>query len=259
VLLGVFLAVTAVLRLRVLERRSEEQRAIAEDAERQMRALSQQLVATQEEERKKLSRELHDHVGQVLTALRLELGRIDRLRAPREGLLGGAVAEARRLVDDMVRTLRDLALGLRPSMLDDLGLQPALEWYVRDFTRRYGIHDDMSLEGDLARLTDQQRTSVYRIVQEALTNCARHAQAHRIVVSASAGAEAFDLSISDDGVGLTPERRRTGLGLRGIEERVRELGGSVTVRSSPGGGTAIAIQMPFRAVAVESARESVAG
>jgi signal transduction histidine kinase len=259
VLLGAFVALTAVIRLRVLERRSEQQRAVAEEAERQMRALSQQLVAAQEEERKKLSRELHDHVGQVLTALRLELGRIDRLRSPREDMLGGAVAEARRHVDDMVRTVRDLALGLRPSMLDDLGLQPALEWYVRDFTRRYGIPVELSLEGDIDRLTDQQRTSVYRIVQEALTNCARHAQAGRIAVRASAGPEALDLSITDDGVGLTIERGRTGFGLRGIEERVRELGGVSAVRSSPGDGTTIAIQLPLIAAPSESARESVAG
>ena len=132
--LGLFVALTAVIRLRVLERRSEKERAVAEEAEQLMRQLSQQLVAAQEEERKNLSRELHDHVGQMLTALRMEIGRIDRLRlsgdrvrpdasletSPRSGI-GGAVAECRKLVDDMVRTVRDLALGLRPSMLDDFG------------------------------------------------------------------------------------------------------------------------------------------
>ena len=108
-----------------------------------MRQLSQQLVATQEEERKNLSRELHDHVGQMLTALRMELGRIDRAARPgRRRRVAAAVAECRQLVDNMVRTVRDLALGLRPSMLDDFGLQPALEWHVRDFARRYGVAVD---------------------------------------------------------------------------------------------------------------------
>ena len=138
VLLGLVVALTVVFRLRVLERRSEEQRAIAEEAERQTRQLSQRLVATQEEERKNLSRELHDHVAQVLTALRMELGRIERGRSPADTRLGAAVSECKLLVDKMFRTVRDLALGLRPSMLDDFGLRAALEWHVRDVTRRYG-------------------------------------------------------------------------------------------------------------------------
>ena len=139
-LLGIVVALIVVLRLRVLERRSEEQRWIAEDAERQMRELSQRLVATQEEERKNLSRELHDHVAQVLTALRMELGRIDRTQAARRRAARPRPwRNAKQLVDKMFRTVRDLALGLRPSMLDDFGLQAALEWHVRDLTRRYGV------------------------------------------------------------------------------------------------------------------------
>ena len=149
-------ALTVVFRLRVLERRSEEQRAIAEEAERQMRQLSQRLVATQEEERKNLSRELHDHVAQVLTALRMELGRIERGRG-RRATRGSARPwpNARQLVDSMFRTVRDLALGLRPSMLDDFGLQPALEWHVRDFTRRYGVDVELTVDGDFDDLPDR--------------------------------------------------------------------------------------------------------
>ena len=161
-LFGVGVALIAVFRLRMLERRSDEQRAIAEDAERQMRELSQRLVATQEDERKNLSRELHDHVAQVLTALRMELGRIERSEPRRDARLGAAVAECRRLVDQMFRTVRDLALGLRPSMLDDFGLQPALEWHVRDFTRRSGVDVELTVEGDLETLPDRHRTCVYR-------------------------------------------------------------------------------------------------
>src|SRR5262245_6896504 len=175
-LLGLAVALVVVFRMRVLERRSEEQREIANQAEQRMRELSQQLVATQEEERKNLSRELHDHVGQVLTALRMELGRIERMRTGREAAgIGPAVNECRRLVDSMVRTVRDLALGLRPSMLVDLGLQPALEWHVRDFARRYGVAVELNLNGDFDALPDAYRTCVYRAVQEALTNTIRHA------------------------------------------------------------------------------------
>jgi signal transduction histidine kinase len=244
-LLGVAVALTVVFRLRVLERRSEEERSVAEQAERQMRLLSQRLVETQEEERKNLSRELHDHVGQVLTALRMELGRIERGRSPADTRLGAAVAESKQLVDKMFRTVRDLALGLRPSMLDDFGLRAALEWHVRDIARRYGIEVDLHLQGDLETLPDRYQTCVYRAIQEALTNCVRHARARAIVVSVSGRGHELDVSVSDDGVGFDAARRPDGLGIRGIEERVKELGGIVTIGSRPGHGTQLAMQLPL--------------
>jgi signal transduction histidine kinase len=252
-LLGLAVSLVVVFRMRVLERRSDEQRAIANLAEQRMRELSQQLVATQEEERKNLSRELHDHVGQVLTALRMELGRIERMRPGRDAGIGPAVTECRRLVDSMVRTVRDLALGLRPSMLDDFGLQPALEWHVRDFARRYGVSVDLNLDGDFNALPDAYRTCVYRAVQEALTNCIRHAQARAIVVTVSGRADQLDVSITDDGVGLDAQRRSDGLGLRGIEERVRKLDGVMTIHSKPGQGTTLAIRLPLPAPVAEVA------
>ena len=242
--LGLIVALTAVIRLRVLERRSENERAVAEEAEHLMRQLSQQLVATQEEERKNLSRELHDHVGQMLTALRMELGRIDRLRSSADSRVAGAVAECRQLVDNMVRTVRDLALGLRPSMLDDFGLQPALEWHVRDFGRRFGIPVELTVDGDFELLPEEHRTCVYRSVQEALTNCVRHARASHIAVSVSRQADSLAVSVTDDGVGFNPAQRAGGLGLRGIEERVRELHGVLTIRSAPGAGTTLTMKVP---------------
>jgi signal transduction histidine kinase len=243
--IGLLLAIPAVIRLRVLERRSEQQKAQAHEAEHQMRELSQQLVAAQEEERRKLSRELHDHVGQTLTALRMELGRIDRLQGSADPRLGSAVGECRQLVDDMVHTVRDLALGLRPSMLDDFGLQPALEWLARDFTRRSNVPVELTVTGALDSLSDQHRTCIYRVVQESLTNCVRHARARRISVAVRAHPDALEVSVSDDGVGLDPNRRRAGFGLRGIEERVRELGGHVSLRSASGQGATLAIWLPL--------------
>ena len=270
--LGLFVALTAVIRLRVLERRSENERAVAEEAEQLMRQLSQQLVAAQEEERKNLSRELHDHVGQMLTALRMEIGRIDRLRlsgdrvrpdasletSPRSGI-GGAVAECRKLVDDMVRTVRDLALGLRPSMLDDFGLQPALEWHVRDFGRRFGIPVELSVDGDLERLPEQHRTCVYRSVQEALTNCVRHSRASRIDVSVVRKGDGLTVTVADDGVGFNPAQRGGGLGLRGIEERVRDLHGILTIRSAAGAGTTLTMTVPLPTESMEVVRARAAG
>ena len=258
-LLGAVVAITTVIRLRRLERRSDEQRAASEEAEGQMRELSQQLVATQEAERTKLSRELHDHVGQVLTALRMELGGIDRLQPGQNEQLARSVGECRTLVDSMVRTVRDLALGLRPSMLDDFGLQPALEWHVRDFTRRFGLPVQLSVNGDLTQLPDHHRTCVYRVVQEALTNCIRHAAATSIRVTVTGHPDGLDVTVVDDGIGFDVSRRRAGLGLRGIEERVRELGGRVEIRSVKGAGTSLLIRLPLESDQREVTLARIAG
>jgi signal transduction histidine kinase len=247
VLLGLAVALGAVFRLRVLEHRSDEQRSVAQEAERQMRELSQRLVAAQEQERKHLSRELHDHVAQVLTALRMELGRIERIRTADDARIGVAVTEAKKLVDGLFRTVRDLALGLRPSMLDDFGLQEALEWHVRDFTSRSGLAVELTMEGDFDRLPEAHRTCVYRAVQEGLTNCVRHAAATHVHVSVQGRPDQLHVSITDNGVGLDTTRRRDGLGLRGIEERVKELDGSVTIARAPGSGTILSIGLPLPA------------
>ena len=250
-LLGSIVAFTAILRLWHLEKKAAEQQVVAQQAEQRMRELSQQLVATQEEERRHLSRELHDHVGQVLTALRMELGSIDRLRARDDRPLANAVAEARQLVDNMVRTVRDLALGLRPSMLDDFGLQPALEWHVRDFVRRYGLQVDLSVEGGIDALPDPHRTCVYRVVQEALTNCVKHASASSVRVMLKGTDNDLVLTVIDDGVGLPQAEKQTGLGLRGIEERVRDLGGTFDIESTPGVGTSLTLRLPLAGIDIK--------
>ncbi len=254
-LLGFVVASIAVIRLRTLERRSEEQRAHAERAEQEMRLLSQQLVAAQEEERKKLTRELHDHVGQMLTALRMEIGRSDRTRGASDVQHSKAVAEAKRLLDTILRSVRDLVMGLRPSMLDDFGLQPALEWHVRDFRRRFSIPVELALHGDLDSLPDQYRTCIYRIVQEALTNTARHARANRVEVNVRLSQNTLDLDIFDDGVGIDPGRAR-GVGLLGIEERVRELHGTFEVRPRQPHGTELRVTMPVTVPMVEVMEEA---
>lgn len=255
-LLGLLVAFVAVVRLRMLERRSERQREHAEQAEHEMRLLSQQLVAAQEEERKKLTRELHDHVGQMLTALRMEIGRADRARgtAGSDTQLSHAITEAKRLLDTILRSVRDLVMGLRPSMLDDFGLQPAIEWLVRDFRRRYGTPIDLALAGDIDAPPDQYRTCIYRIVQEALTNCARHARAKRIEIALRFERNTLDLTVADDGVGIEPGRTR-GMGLIGIEERVRELHGTFDVGARKPAGTELRVTIPVT-LSIEEAQRA---
>src|SRR5689334_19445447 len=201
VLLGLAVSMIVVWRLWVLERRSDQ-------AEHQMRELSQQLVNAQEEERKNLSRELHDHVAQVLTGLRMELGRLERLSPAVTPIVSGC----KELVDELFMTVRSLALGLRPSMVDDLGLQAALEWHVRDFMTRYAIKVDLKMAGQFEALPETYRTCVYRVVQEALTNCVRHADAHNVAINVRHVGDELQLSVTDDGVGLQPTHRGRGLG-----------------------------------------------
>ncbi len=243
--LGIGVAVIAVMRLRLLEKRAEEQHAKSEEAEREMRRLSQELVTAQEEERKRLSRELHDEVGQTLTALRMEIAKAEKARPASEQGFSTHLAEGKHLIDMLIRTVRDLSMGLRPSMLDDLGLAPALKWQAQDFGRRYGVLVSVVLDGDLDHLSEPQRTCVYRVVQEALTNCARHARASQVSVSLRRGDDLLRLLIHDDGVGLSEGTGRgRGFGLLGIEERVKELHGKVLLHSTDGAGTTLSIEIP---------------
>lgn len=242
IVIGFVCAGIAVYRLRQLERRQDGQREVAEAAERRMRGLSQQIVAAQEEERRKLSRELHDHVGQLLTGLRMSLGSVERATAAgRTPLLG----DARRIVDDITRIVRDLASGLRPSMLDDFGLQPALEWLARDVSRRCELPVSVAVDGGLEPLPDAHRTCIYRAVQEALTNAIKHSNASRVDVRVRRSPFSLMVTVADDGCGFRPETRTNGIGLRGLEERVKELSGSIRLETAPGRGTTLVVQLPL--------------
>jgi signal transduction histidine kinase len=253
--LGLVVAITAVIRIRVLEQRSKQQHERSQQAEQELRRLSNQLVRTQEEERRSLSRELHDELGQMLTALRMELGRAERAQSLGSPAFTATVAESKALIDRMMRLVRDLAMGLRPSMLDDLGLEPALAWQAREFSRRYNVPVDLGVDGDLERLPDPQRTCVYRVVQEALTNCAKHSAATEIQVTVVRGRSHLDVSVRDNGVGMNSPGNHGGLGLTGIKERVKDIKGSTSIQTSPGGGTVVHITLPVPAA--DSSKESI--
>jgi signal transduction histidine kinase len=243
--LGFLIAFACVYRVVTLERRSRGERERAEAAEGQLRRLSDQLVQTQEEERRSISRELHDEVGQMLTGLRMELRSLRRLQdAPREQF-DARMEQTKSLLDRTLQAVRDIAMGLRPSMLDDLGLGPALEWQGRDFSRRYDIPVTVKVDAALDNLPDHYRTNIFRIVQEALTNCARHAKAASVQISLAERDGAVRLTIADDGVGMNLETpRKRGLGLMGIQERVRKLGGQLSIQSSEMQGTLLSVEIP---------------
>lgn len=244
--LGIAIAAVAGYRFHVVESRAEEQYRRLEEAETGMRRLSSQMLRAQEEERRHISRELHDQVGQMLTALRMEVGHTERSRG-NDAAFAAHTAECKNLIDTIVGTVRDLSMGLRPSMLDDIGLGPALQWLARDHSRRYNYPVNVEVEGDLDLIPEPYRTTTYRMVQEALTNCARHARASRVDVTVQGGGDRLRLRIDDDGVGMTPgEGKRVGMGLLGIQERARELGGRMDIVSRPGAGTSIRIDMPVQ-------------
>jgi signal transduction histidine kinase len=243
-LLGGVVALASIIRTRSLEAAAATHLAQIEQHARELRNLSQKLTKAQEEERRSLSRELHDQVGQLLTALSMELGNLEELRYAPGEVFAGHLGEAKKLNQETLRTVRNISSGLRPSVLDELGLAPALQWQAREFTRRSGVPVEVQLDGELD-LPDEHRTCIYRIVQEALTNSARHAGARSIRVTLHGGAGSLSLAVEDDGSGFDVQQvRGRGLGLLNIEERVRELGGRVQFLSAPSRGTLLRCEIP---------------
>jgi signal transduction histidine kinase len=239
---GILVAAASIFRIAWLERRAQQQQEQVARTGEELRSLSVRLRHAQEEERKTISRELHDEVGQKLTAMRMELGSLDRLRETGEGEFDERLKDVKDLAEQSLRIIRDIAAGLRPSVLDDLGLGPALQRQAREFSRSTGIPVSADVEGQVDQLPDQHRISIYRIVQESLTNCAKHAQARKIAVSLKGNSSELVLRIEDDGIGFDPRKATpAGIGLIGIEERVRELGGSVLIESKPGSGTRVEV------------------
>src|SRR5688572_6094381 len=244
--LGSLVAALTIYRVFSLERIHARQRKAIEKSQDSLRRLSQRLVQLQEIERRSLSRELHDQVGQTMTALGIQLGNIENLRAEDGPGFRERLEDLKRLNADAMRTVRDLAMGLRPSMLDDLGLEAALQWQGREFSRHTGVPCQVAVEGALDTLTDGQKTCIYQVVQEALTNCARHAQASNVLVSISTEIEGVAVTVSDDGIGFNSSPNiREGLGLVGMRERIEALDGTLLISSNPGAGTVIRVLIPL--------------
>jgi signal transduction histidine kinase len=242
-ILGTFVALLTTYRVLVLERRHDAQRKQIEETQNNLRRLSHRLVQAQERERTALSRELHDEVGQKMTALGMELRNLEKLRDSNPGAFEKRMEEVKRLNIDTMRAIRDLAMGLRPSMLDDLGLEAALEWQGREFSRHTGVPAVVQVNSALDELPESQRTCIYRVVQEALTNCARHAKARNVVVSVSKERNGIVVLVQDDGIGFSPSLRG-GLGLLGIQERVQALDGKLYIASAVGEGTTVKVEIP---------------
>ena len=245
VLLGLALAGFSVYRILRLEYLARARFWEIAQARTELKELSARLVETQENDRRAISRELHDEVGQSLSAVLVELGILSKaIRGVDDPRPREQVDSIRKLVEECVGVVRNMALLLRPSMLDDLGLVPALQWQAREVSRRTGMRVKVAVEGVSDELPESHRTCVYRIVQEALHNCSRHAEARVVRIAVRQEPDRLVLSIQDDGKGFDTQRTR-GLGLLGMQERVAYLGGAFEMQSEPGGGTLLSIVIPF--------------
>ena len=210
----------------------------------ELEALSAQLVDAQETERRSISRELHDEVGQSLGALLVEVGRLAASVPSDNVKIKEHIDKIKSVAETTVQTVRNIALLLRPSMLDDLGLIAALEWQGREVSRRSEMEVEVQSEDVSEKIPDEYKICIYRLVQEALNNAARHSSAKNARVTVEQTADKILVCVFDDGRGFDPQRVR-GLGILGMEERVRRLGGMFTLDSKPGGGTALKAEFPL--------------
>jgi signal transduction histidine kinase len=214
-----------------------------------LQRLSAKLITAQEEERRSIARELHDEVGQVLTAIKMELS-VAQTAIEASGLPARVLEDARVITEGALQTVRDLSQLLHPAMLDDLGLAAALDWYVRGVSKRSDLRVEFQHEGMHERLAVETEVAAFRIVQEALTNVVKHARATSCRVTLCRREQSLNLTIDDDGIGFdvtsanTKERR--GLGLVGIRERVAQLRGIFRIERGVTAGTKIVVELPAR-------------
>ncbi len=237
-----------------LEHRVAERTAALSSANSRLQILSRRLMEIQELERRAIARDLHDEIGQALTAIKMNLRELDEQRdGSTAAAAGKPLFDSLQILDQVLRHIRNLALDLRPSMLDELGLVPALRWYVGRQAERAGWKVQFLADEMMTRPSPEMEISCFRLTQEALTNVARHAKATAVEVHLEMGRRQLDLIVRDNGIGFDPNLIRTGaragtsVGLSGMEERVRLAGGHLVIRSAPSTGTEIRATFPIGA------------
>ena len=212
----------------------------------QLRALAARLQSIREEERKRVAREIHDQLGQALTAIKLDVSSLVRELPTEQRKESNRVPSILKLVDETIQTVRRIATELRPGMLDDLGLVATIEWAGEEFGARTGTKCCLELPPDDIVVDQEKSTAIFRIFQETLTNIARHAGANEVKARLAAEDGNVTLEVRDNGRGIREEKLRKGgsLGILGMRERVALLGGDLTITSSPGNGTSVLVRIP---------------
>jgi signal transduction histidine kinase len=232
-----------------LERQVKAQHARDIEMQRGLQRLSSELIRVREDERRTIARELHDEVGQSLTAIKFELVAAQNA-VDEQGGPANLLADVRPIVERTLQTVRDLSHMLHPAVLDDLGLSAAVDLHIKEFRRRHAIRVDLTETGMEERLPRDVETAAYRIVQEALTNVAKHARASSCRVSLVQLSRSVVVVIGDDGVGFSASEplaagQDRGLGLVSMNERAVQLGGTVMIESGPGLGTRVVVELPI--------------
>lgn len=232
-------------RLRESEQRSRELYSRLQESEARLRLLSRLIIEAQERERRRLARELHDEIGGLGNTMTLALSRIE---THAESPMAAQLAEVRKLSHTLGERTRQISLRLRPPILDDLGLLPALRWHTDHLRKTAQLAVDLEHEGPDQRLQPEIETAIYRVVQEALTNVVRHAQVGVATVRLRIDERSAAVRIADHGVGFDPRAPRpaTASGLLGMRERAELLGGTLSIESAPTVGTFITAQFPLR-------------
>ena len=241
---GMLLSLAAGYYILRLEQHGRGRYLALAKSRQELERLSRRLVDAQEAERRSISRELHDEVGQTLGALLVDIGHLSNLLPAEDRITQEQIGRIKKAAETAVKSIRDIALLLRPPMLDDLGLVPALEWQARETSRRGEMEVEVHAEELKGDLPDEVKVGIYRLVQEALQNAATHAHAKNATVLLKRERNSVVVEIIDDGKGFQPERTR-GMGILGMEERVRQLGGELAIRSTPGKGTAVHAELPI--------------
>jgi signal transduction histidine kinase len=259
--LGLVLAAVSIRKILKLETETARHFTEMANARQELKRLSARLVAAQEDERRSISRELHDEVGQALTGVLVEMANLSTLIRAAKGVdavdavdaldaLDTKAAEIKKQVEGSISVVRNMALLLRPSMLDDLGLVPALQWQAREVSKRSGVWVIVDAEQVSEELPEDHKTCVYRIVQEALHNCVQHSGARNVKIAVRQEPGQLQLVVEDDGRGFDARQER-GMGLLGIQERVSYLSGILAVESAPGCGTVLRVALPLAQTATQ--------
>lgn len=236
--------------LRKSEERSTSLLDQSRNLQQQLRLLSRRVLSTQEEERRRISRDLHDIVAQMLTGINVRLAALKEGAEANTKGISRKISHTQRLVEKSVDIVHRFARELRPAVLDDLGLIPALHSHLKCFTKETGIRIHLAAFSGIEALSNAKRTALYRVAQEALSNVANHAQASRVEVTLEKRSNAVRMSIKDDGKSFDVDHvlhamRRKRMGMIGMRERVEMVGGVFTVESAPGRGTSVHAQIPF--------------
>lgn len=238
--------VGAVSALQDITSRKKARQELLESRHR-LQELSAHLQAVREEERTQIARELHDELGQILTAFKMDVSWLSSKTAAGDAAVQGKLASMNKMIDDTLDWVRRMSSDLRPIMLDDLGLRPAIEWLLEEFSRRHGVATRLNACSEECRLDQAYSTAAYRIIQECLTNVARHAGASLVEVSLLCGEE-LTIIVRDNGCGFSPGTpgKRKSFGLLGIRERAASLDGHCDIASATdGSGTTITVRLPL--------------